>query len=58
MLHISKTPFFYIYKLYTYVYFKMSANCTFTNVCFFYFTQYTVTHVVMSVETPLGTGIA
>lgn len=38
--------------------FKMSANCTFINVCFFYFTQYAVTHVVMSVETPLGAGIA
>lgn len=38
--------------------FKMSANYTFINVCFFYFTQYAVTHVVMSVETPLGTGIA
>lgn len=37
---------------------KMSANCTFVNVCFFYLTQYAVTHVVMSVETPLGTGIA
>lgn len=36
----------------------MSANYTFINVCFFYFTQYAVTHVVMSVETPLGTGIA
>ena len=38
--------------------FKMSAKYTFINVCFFYFTQYAVTHVVMSVETPLGTGIA
>ena len=38
--------------------FKMSAKYTFINVCFFYFTQYTVTHVVVSVETPLGTGIA
>lgn len=36
----------------------MSANYTFINVCFFYFTQYAVTHVVMSVKTPLGTGIA
>lgn len=32
----------------------MSANSAFINVCFFYFTQYAVTHVVMSVETPLG----
>lgn len=38
--------------------FKTSAKYTFINVCFFYFTQYTVTHAVMSVETPLGTGIA
>lgn len=38
--------------------FKTSANYTFINVCFFYFTQYAVTHAVMSVETPLGTGIA
>lgn len=38
--------------------FKMSANYTFINVCFLYCTQYAVTHVVMSVETPLGTGIA
>lgn len=38
--------------------FKMSVNYMFINVCFFYFTQYAVTHVVMSVETPLGTGIA
>lgn len=38
--------------------FKMSVNYTFINVCFFYFTRCAVTHVVMSVKTPLGTGIA
>lgn len=60
MLSISKVPYlFYLCKLHIYEQFKkMSANCTFVNVCFFYLTQYAVTHAVLSVETPLGTSIA
>lgn len=37
---------------------EISANCASTNACFFYFTQHVVTHMVMSLKTPLGTGIA
>lgn len=37
---------------------EISENCTSTNACFFYFTQHVVTHMVMSLKTPLGTGIA
>lgn len=37
---------------------EISANSASTNACFFYFTQHVVTHTVMSLKTPLGTGIA